>query len=51
MSIYGGRRGWSDLNDVVQPIARARQAEVAVKTADSDVRWASVRKARPADYL
>jgi hypothetical protein len=51
VSIYGGRRGWSDLNDVVQPIARARQAEVAAKTVDDEVRWASVRKAQPANYL
>ena len=51
MSIYGGRRGWNDLNDVVQPIARARQAEVAAKTVDDNARWASVRKAQPANYL
>lgn len=51
MSIYGGRKGWSDLNDVVQPIARARAVEAAARVADSDARWASVRKAQPANYL
>ena len=51
MSIYGGRRSWSDLNDVVQPVVKARTAEVATRIADSDARWASVRKAQPADYL
>jgi hypothetical protein len=52
VSIYGGKRGWNDLNDVVQPIPRPRMVEppgapVPATTAD----WSSVRKARPADYL
>lgn len=51
MSIYGGRRGWNDLNDVVQPIARPRPADAPPRDADSDVRWTSVRKAQPANYL
>lgn len=52
MSIYGGRRGWNDLNDVVRPIAKPRPAGVpAPVSTQSDPRWASVRKARPADYL
>ena len=51
MSIYGRRQGWNDLNDVVQPIAKARAAEVATRVVDSDARWASVRKAQPANYL
>ncbi|HJU24083.1 MAG TPA: hypothetical protein VJ891_16385 [Casimicrobiaceae bacterium] len=52
MSIYGGRRRWSDLNDVVQPIPRPRMAEPplpSVQTRTTD--WSSVRKARPADHL
>lgn len=51
MSIYGGRRGWSDLNDVVQPIARQRAAEAPVSPLKSSVDWSGVRKAKPADYL
>ena len=51
MSIYGGRRGWNDLNDVVQPIGRPRVAEAPAKTLQSETDWASVRKAKPADYL
>jgi hypothetical protein len=51
VSIYGGRRGWSDLNDVVQPIPRARPAEVARTVANDSTDWSSVRKARPADFL
>lgn len=52
MSIYGGRRGWSDLNDVVQPIPRPRMAEPhAARVLASTTDWSSVRKARPADYL
>ena len=51
VSIYGGRRGWSDLNDVVQPIPRARPAEVPRTVANDSTDWSSMRKARPADFL
>lgn len=51
MSIYGGRRGWSDLNDVVQPITRPRAANAPARALVSDTDWTKVRKARPADYL
>ena len=51
MSIYGGRRGWSDLNDVVQPIPRPRTTEAPPQNAQSDARWTSVRKAQPANHL
>lgn|GEM_PF-1278706 len=52
VSIYGGRRGWSDLNDVVQPIPRPRMAEPPAALAHARTTdWSSVRKARPADYL
>jgi len=51
MSIYGGRRGWNDLNDVVQPIARPRAVEPPKSALKSSVDWSGVRKARPADYL
>jgi hypothetical protein len=50
MSIYGGRRGWSDLNDVVQPIARPAPASDATPMADA-TDWSKVRKAQPANYL
>lgn len=51
MSIYGGRRGWNDLNDVVQPIVHPRQADAPASALKSAADWSSVRKARPADYL
>lgn len=51
MSIYGGRRGWSDLNDVVQPVTRPRTAEAPARALQPDTDWTKVRKARPADYL
>ena len=51
VSIYGGRRGWSDLNDVVQPIARPRMVEPRASVLKSSTDWTSVRKARPADHL
>lgn len=51
MSIYGGRRGWSDLNDVVQPVARPRPDVDLKQAEDSGTDWSSARKARPADYL
>jgi hypothetical protein len=51
VSIYGGRRGWNDLNDVVQPIARPRMVEPRASPLKSATDWTSVRKARPADHL
>lgn len=55
MSIYSGsRRGWKDLNDVVQPIGRRDQQSPAVDhaTALRDVNdWTPLRKARPAEHL
>jgi hypothetical protein len=52
VSIYGGRRGWSDLNDVVQPIApRSRPADPPASALKSARDWTSMRKARPADHL
>ena len=47
--IYGGTRGWSDLNDVVQPVSRPAAASASPKDEATD--WSKVRKARPADYL
>jgi hypothetical protein len=51
VSIYGGRRGWNDLNDVVQPITRPRLADPPQKSLQSETDWTKVRKAKPADYL
>ncbi|MGE5171441.1 MAG: hypothetical protein ACM3JC_13850 [Rudaea sp.] len=53
MSIYGRRQGWSELNDVVQPVSpqRASLAPRAPAMPASTTDWSSVRKARPADYL
>ncbi|MEO9135408.1 MAG: hypothetical protein ABI316_02270 [Casimicrobiaceae bacterium] len=51
MSIYGGSRGWNDLNDVVQPAARPRDAEAPLAGLASSVDWSSVRKAQPAEHL
>ena len=53
MSIYSGsRRGWNDLNDVVQPLARARPSDGASPQAlASSQDWSKIRKALPADYL
>jgi hypothetical protein len=53
MSIYSGsRRGWKDLNDVVQAVPRAQPAAGGPqRNLESAVDWTSVRKARPADYL
>ena len=51
MSISGGRRGWSDLNDVVQPITRPRTVDGSGSALKSSIDWSSVRKAKPADYL
>src|SRR5690242_10988639 len=51
VSIYGGRRGWNDLNDVVQPIARPRMVEPRASPLKSATDWTSMRKARPADHL
>jgi hypothetical protein len=47
--IYGGTRGWSDLNDVVQPVTRPGAAPAP--SHDDAADWSKVRKARPADYL
>jgi len=51
VSIYGGRRGWNDLNDVVQPIVRPRMVEPRESPLKSATDWTSMRKARPADHL
>lgn len=52
MSIYGRRSGWSDLNDVVQPVARPRSvAQAQSPRPDANVDWSPMRKAKPADYL
>jgi len=55
MSIYSGsRRGWKDLNDVVQPIPRRSSQATAPGTSSAlhDVNdWTAVRKARPAEHL
>lgn len=53
MSIYGGRRGWGDLNDVVQPLTRPRPVDAAAAPPGtvSSSEWSSVRKARPAQHL
>ena len=54
MSIYSGsRRGWKDLNDVVQTIPqRAQPSPASSPTRQEDsTDWASVRKARPAEHL
>ncbi len=54
MSIYSGsRRGWKDLNDVVQAIPQRPPTPAAgASTALRDsTDWSAVRKARPADYL
>jgi hypothetical protein len=54
MSIYSGsKRGWKDLNDVVQAIPQRAQPTPAVASTrlqDSND-WTPVRKARPAEYL
>jgi hypothetical protein len=52
-SIYGGsRRGWNDLNDVVQPLARSHASDTApAHVLESATDWSKIRKARPADYL
>jgi len=47
--IYGGTRGWSDLNDVVHPVSRPVAASAPSREEATD--WSKVRKARPADYL
>jgi hypothetical protein len=52
MSIFGRRSGWSDLNDVVQPLARPRSVEQAPDPRpDAGVDWSRMRKAQPANYL
>ena len=50
--MYRGRRSWSDLNDVVQPIARPQRATQApAPNPASTTDWSRMRKAQPADYL
>jgi hypothetical protein len=54
MSIYSGsRRGWKDLNDVVQTIPRRAQPNAANASThlQDSTDWTGVRKARPADHL
>lgn len=50
MSIYGGQRGWSDLNDVVQP-ARPRPVDAPKPQAGPAADWSAMRKAQPANFL
>lgn len=53
MSIYGGQRGWSELNEVVQPVARHAPAAVAAQppAAKPSADWSKLRKAQPANFL
>jgi len=53
VSVYSGKKRWSDMYDVVQPIARpARGGEAtAPNVSASTTDWSSMRKAQPADYL
>jgi hypothetical protein len=53
MSFYGGKKRWSDMHDVVQPISQpAPVPKAAASNASaSPNEWASMRKAQPADYL
>ncbi len=52
MSIYGGNKNWSNLNDVV-PRAPTLHAPATTPPATPLVTadWSSARKAAPADYL
>ena len=53
MSFYGGKKRWSDMHEVVQPISRPAQvANAAASDASASTNeWASVRKTQPADDL
>ena len=53
MSFYGGKKRWSDIHDVVQPISQPPQVAKAAasNTSASTNEWSSMRKAQPADYL
>jgi hypothetical protein len=51
VSIYGGQRGWSDLNDVVQPVVRPKPADAVVQHATPATDWSCMRKAQPANFL
>jgi hypothetical protein len=53
MSIYGGQRGWSELNEVVQPVVRHPPAETAprAEAARPAADWSMARKAQPANFL
>ncbi|MGE5087921.1 MAG: hypothetical protein ACM3QY_02255 [Candidatus Levyibacteriota bacterium] len=52
MSIYSEKKRWSDLYDVVEPVARQTPAVAApVPNAVPATDWSSMRKAQPADYL
>ncbi|HSQ79870.1 MAG TPA: hypothetical protein VLU54_01820 [Casimicrobiaceae bacterium] len=52
VSMYSGKKRWSDMYDVVQPIARPTGgAEAPAKNSASTTDWSSMRKAQPADYL
>jgi hypothetical protein len=51
VSIYGGQRAWSDLNDVVQPVVRPKPVEATAQAAGPAGDWSKVRKAQPANFL
>ncbi|MHB8495660.1 MAG: hypothetical protein ACYDDG_14030 [Casimicrobiaceae bacterium] len=52
MSIYGGRRGWKDFNDVFQKrAASGAPGETAASAAAAGDGWLDARKAAPANYL
>jgi hypothetical protein len=53
VSVYSGKKRWSDMYDVVPPIARpTRDAGAPAPNASaSTTDWSGMRKARPADYL
>lgn len=52
MSIYGGRRGWKDFNDVFQKrAADGGPGETAASAAAGSDGWLDARKAAPANYL
>ena len=53
MSFYGRKTRWSDMHDVVQPIAPPAQVAQPPRSnaSASTNEWASMRKAQPADYL
>jgi hypothetical protein len=54
MSIYSGsKRGWKDLNDVVQTLPQRGHSSAVDPSArlQDSTDWTGVRKARPAEYL